>query len=159
MNNPIIRYILVFLAALFLQAIVVRYFEIVHWKPDLLLVVLVMFSIRRGRRAGSTAGFAVGVLNDLASGGLLGLGALARTVTGFVAGTITLFFRDRGQFIFTLFVSGLVQDFIYFYINTLGRDVLWNVIIFVHIIPNLLYTAIVGTVIYYFLDKWLNADD
>ena len=159
MNSSILRYILVFVAALFLQAIAVRYFEIVHWKPDLVLIVLVMFSIRHGRRAGSTAGFAAGLLNDLISGGLLGLGALSRTITGFVAGTIALFFQDRGQFIFTLFVSGLAQDFIYFYINTLGRDVLWQVIIFVHIIPNLLYTAIVGTVIYYFLDKWLNEDD
>lgn len=145
--------------ALLLQAIVVPYFEIVHWKPDLILVILVMFAIRYGRRAGSTAGFSVGVANDFIVGGLLGLGALARTITGFIAGWLGYFFQDRGQFIFTLFISGFIQDVIYIYINTLGREVLWRVIIFVHIIPNLFYTAIVGTVIQYSLDKWLNEDD
>lgn len=118
-----------------------------------------MFAIQYGRRAGSTAGFSVGVANDFIVGGLLGLGALARTITGFIAGWLGYFFQDRGQFIFTLFISGFIQDVIYIYVNTLGREVLWRVIIFVHIIPNLFYTAIVGTVIQYSLNKWLNEDD
>lgn len=159
LNSPLLRYILVFVIALLLQAVVVPYFEIVHWKPDLILVVLIMFSVQYGRRAGSTAGFFAGAANDFISGGLLGLGALSRTITGFVAGWLAYFFQDRGQFIFTLFICGFIQDVIYIYINTLGREVLWRVIIFVHIIPNLFYTAIVGTVIHYSLNKWLNEDD
>jgi rod shape-determining protein MreD len=158
-NNSLFRYAIVFPVALLLQTFVVPYFEIVHWKPDLILIILVMFAIRHGRKLASTAGFLTGVLSDFISGGLLGLGALSRTITGYAAGWAALFFQERGQFIFTLFMSGIVQDGIYFYINTLGREVLWRVIIFVHIIPNLFYTAIVGAVIYYFLSRWLNEND
>jgi rod shape-determining protein MreD len=158
-NNSLSRYAVVFLIAFVLQVSVVPYFEIVHWKPDLVLIVLVMFAIRHGRKHASTAGFLTGVLSDIISGGLLGLGALSRTITGYAAGWLALFFQEKGQFIFTLFLSGVIQDGIYFYINTLGRQVLWRVIIFVHIIPNLFYTAMVGSVIYYFLSRWLNEDD
>ncbi len=159
MNKSHLRYLLVFLAALIVQSTVVKYLEIVHWRPDLLLIILVMYAVQYGRKLGSTAGFLVGVSSDLISGGLLGLGALSKTITGFIAGGVSRLFQERSQFIFTLFLGGLIHDLIYFYINTLGKEVAWRVIWFVHIIPNLFYTAIVGMVIYYFAGRWLKADD
>ncbi len=160
MNNIYWRYGIVFLAALFLQATVVNFLQILYWKPNLPLIVLVIFSLQFGKMPGSTAGFLVGLSSDLISQGLLGLGALCKTVTGYVAGIFGgSVIRERYQFIVALFVAGTVHDLILFFINSLGTDVSWRVIIFVYMIPNLFYTAITGTIIYYFLGRWLHRDE
>ncbi|NIW78920.1 MAG: rod shape-determining protein MreD [Calditrichae bacterium] len=159
MNNPYVRYILVFALALLLQATFIKFIEILNWSPDLILIVLVMFALQFGQSVGTTAGFLIGVLGDLISGGLLGLGALSKTITGFIAGGIGRFFQERSQFIFTLFIAGFTHDLIFYYINTLGGEISWLVILFKQIIPNLFYTALVGTSIYFIIGNWLKGDE
>lgn len=163
MNNSYIRYTIILLLALIFQATIISSVQIRNWKPDLVIIFLVMFALRHGKSAGSTAGFFVGIIGDVMSWKLLGVGAMAKAITGYVAGATARFFQDRSQmvlsFVFSLLISGFVHDFIYFYVNTLGKEISWGVLIFAQIIPNLLYTAIVGTVIYSFLGKWLNEDE
>lgn len=158
MNRQIWKYAFLFLAAFLIQITFVKYIEILHWKPDLILIVLVMFSIQYGPNYGSTAGFITGVLGDVASSHLLGLGALSKTVTGYLAGSLARFFKERSQFIITLAISGFVHHLIYFFISTLGDNFSWHIIIFVYIIPNLFYTALVGFFIYYLLIGWLKEE-
>jgi len=54
--------------------------------PDLPLVVVVLLALRRGPEFGCLAGFAAGLLQDAASGGLIGVQALTKGVVGFVIG-------------------------------------------------------------------------
>ncbi len=133
--------------------------EFAGWKPDLLLIAIVMFAIQYGQNAGSTAGFFTGMVVDFINGGLLGLSALSKSITGYLAGTIHGYFQEKSRFIITLFICGFTHDLIYIFINTLGKNILWQVIIFVHIIPNLFYTAIVGLVIHFLMEKWLEEDE
>ncbi len=159
MNRRYLRYGIAFAVALVLQVTFVQYINILNWRPDLILIMLVIFALHNGQNAGSTAGFLLGVISDLISGGLLGLGALSKTVTGFVAGRIGDFFHERSEFIFTLFISGFLHDLIYFYINTLGVEISWWVIILKFIIPNLVYTSLVGIPIAFLLTNWLQEED
>lgn len=158
MNRQIWKYAFLFIVAFLFQISLVRYIEILNWKPDLILIVLVMFSIQYGPNYGSTAGFVSGVMGDLASSHLLGLGALSKSITGYLAGSLARYFKERSQFIITLVLSGFVHHLIYFFISTLGDSISWHIIIFVHIIPNLFYTALVGFFIYYLLVSWLKED-
>lgn len=153
------RYIGFFIVSLVLQIHIVKYVEIASWKPDLLLIAIVMFAIQYGQTAGSSAGFFLGMASDLISGGLLGLSALAKSITGFTAGGVAKFFQERIQFVLTLLISGLVHDLIYIFINTLGKGILWRVIFFVHIVPNLFYTALVGLAINFLIGKWLKGHE
>ena len=122
-----------------------------------------MFALQNGKSAGSTAGFLIGVVGDIVSWKLLGVGALSKTVTGYVAGGCGRFLQEKSQvvftFLFTLLISGFLHDVLYFYFNTLGKEISWGVLIFAQIIPNLLYTAIIGVAIYSSLGKWLNEED
>ncbi|RMF58791.1 MAG: rod shape-determining protein MreD [Calditrichaeota bacterium] len=158
MNRYIIRYFFVFLGALLLQSTVITpLFQIYYWKPNLILIVLVIFSLHHGQMAGSTAGFLVGLSSDIISSSLLGLGALCKSITGYIAGSFgSELVRERYQFIVALFVAGGVHDIIMLFFNSLGRDMSWKVMIFVYMIPNLFYTAIVGTIIYYFVGRWFH---
>ena len=158
LNSVYTRYAIVFVVALIFQATIVRHLEIGQLKPDLILTVLVMFAIQCGPNAGSTGGFAAGLVSDLMSGGLLGLGALSRSITGYAAAKLSAFFQEKSQFIFTLLICGIIQEAIYLYISTLGRNVFWWAVISSRMV-NLLYTAIVGVSIYFLLSRWLKSDE
>src|SRR2546430_14279934 len=54
--------------------------------PDLPLIVVVLLALRRGPEFGCAAGFAAGLLQDAAGGGLLGVQALTKAVIGFAIG-------------------------------------------------------------------------
>lgn len=54
--------------------------------PDIPLVVAVMVALRRGPEAGCLTGFFAGLLQDVTGPGLVGIQALTKALTGFVAG-------------------------------------------------------------------------
>src|SRR5437764_12852927 len=54
--------------------------------PALPLLVVVLLALRRGPEFGCAAGFAAGLLQDAAGGGLVGVQALTRAVIGFAVG-------------------------------------------------------------------------
>ena len=56
--------------------------------PDIPLIVVVMLALRRGPEFGCGAGFVAGLLQDAATGGLLGVQALTKSVIGFGVGAL-----------------------------------------------------------------------
>jgi rod shape-determining protein MreD len=54
--------------------------------PDLPLIVVVLLALRRGPEFGCLAGFAAGLLQDAAGGGLVGVQALTKAIIGFAIG-------------------------------------------------------------------------
>lgn len=57
--------------------------------PDLVLLVVVWVSLMNGGSAGATTGFISGLILDFASAAPIGLNALTKTVTGFIAGRLS----------------------------------------------------------------------
>lgn len=83
------RFIPVVLAVLIsvvLQATLARYMVGGRWAFDLVLVGVVYASLQQGAVAGMLAGTFGGLLQDTLSGGVLGLGGLTKTITGYVTG-------------------------------------------------------------------------
>jgi len=56
--------------------------------PDLPLILTALVALRRGPEAGCLVGFAAGLLQDAAGGGLLGVQALSRALAGFAMGVL-----------------------------------------------------------------------
>jgi rod shape-determining protein MreD len=54
--------------------------------PDIPLIMVVLVALRRGPEFGCMAGFAAGLLQDAASGGLIGAQALTKALIGFGIG-------------------------------------------------------------------------
>ncbi len=76
---------LVFAAAI-VQVAVVSGIDVLGTTPDLLLVVVVAVAFHRGALAGAIAGFAGGLVVDIATLGVLGVTSLLLTLAGFWAG-------------------------------------------------------------------------
>ena len=56
--------------------------------PDIPLIVVVLLALRRGPEFGCLGGFAAGLLQDAAGGGLLGVQALTKALAGFAVGLL-----------------------------------------------------------------------
>lgn len=149
-----IRYTLVFLVAIIFQFTLVHHIEIFGYRPDLLLIVLVFFSLRKGPNWGMTIGFTVGLIQDCISAHLIGLAALSKTVAGFIAGNLRGKFAESTEFFLTLFICGLIHDLIYFFIYFLGENFIIQSLI-LYTVLNLAYTILFGVVFYYFVEPFL----
>ena len=55
--------------------------------PDIPLIVVLLLALGKGPEVGCIAGFAAGLLQDVATGGFVGAQALTKSVMGFVLGS------------------------------------------------------------------------
>jgi len=55
---------------------------------DLVLIVVVFVAIKAGPVTGTLAGTVAGLMQDALSGGILGIGGLAKTIVGFLSGLL-----------------------------------------------------------------------
>ncbi len=74
--------------AVVLQATLARYMVGGRWVFDLVLVGVVYAALQQGAVAGMLAGTIGGLLQDSLSGGILGVGGLSKTLTGFATGAV-----------------------------------------------------------------------
>lgn len=158
LNNIHFRFILLFAAALILDLTVVKYISIFSWSPDLLLIVVVFYSLKKGPNIGMSSGFAVGLIQDLLSTHFLGLTALSKTLAGFVAGSLSGKLPQRTEFLLTLLISGLVHDVCYFFIYTVGEEFSLQSLLIVFTLPNVVYTVLIGGFSHYLLENWFTED-
>ncbi|GAI02568.1 unnamed protein product [marine sediment metagenome] len=103
----------IIVVALLIQLTLINSVTILGLKPDLLLIVVVVFSLLKGAKEGIISGFASGLLQDIFSTGLLGINALAKTVIGFFCGIIKeKIFYEHILFIIPLitFIASFIQN-------------------------------------------------
>jgi rod shape-determining protein MreD len=92
--------------AVVLQAALARYTVGGRWVFDLVLVGVVYAALQQGAVAGMVAGTVGGLLQDSLSGGILGTGALTKTLTGFIAGGVATQFVVAKPHARTIIVAG-----------------------------------------------------
>jgi rod shape-determining protein MreD len=139
------------LACILIQTTIVPFIAIATIGPDLVLIWIVYLAITRGQMQATTAGFFLGVLLDVFSGGdsMLGLSALTKTLAGFLAGytynenKITQYLGGP-QFPLILLAVSLVHNLLYFVIFLQGSDILWSAAILQFGLPTTVYTAAVA---------------
>ena len=86
MKREYIIPILIFIPTLVVQLTVVPYISVDYFVPDLILALLVYFTLINGQMYGTVTGAIFGLIFDLVSGNLLGLSMFSKTIAGFTAG-------------------------------------------------------------------------
>jgi rod shape-determining protein MreD len=133
-------------AALALQATLVQHLSIAGIRPDLPLVVVVLFGATRGGVVGTLAGFAIGLAQDLTNPAFLGLNALTKSLVGWGAGTMRSHLNAGSLPLHAgvLFVAVLAHDLVYWTIFT--RLALSDLLIgmLTRSLPTAAYTAVIG---------------
>jgi len=78
--------VIIFIPLLILQLTIIPLISIEYIAPDLIVIVLVYYTLLYGQIYGTLLGFFLGFLYDIFSGGLIGGLMFSMTLTGFVAG-------------------------------------------------------------------------
>ncbi|PKM83783.1 MAG: rod shape-determining protein MreD [Firmicutes bacterium HGW-Firmicutes-13] len=81
-----INQVMVILTALIIQGSMLLFLNIGGKQPDLLLIVVICFSILWGSRTGAFIGLAGGFLQDILFGRALGIFALTKMLVGYLSG-------------------------------------------------------------------------
>jgi len=82
------RWLIIIAAAIVVQnsdLLAVEIFGAPRVKPDLLLLLVILYGLVKGEKRGTVAGFLVGLAEDAFSVGYMGTNALCKTVAGFLS--------------------------------------------------------------------------
>lgn len=120
--------VLLLISVALIQSTVMPHLTLWDVKPDLVLLVVISWSLLRGTREGIIWGFIGGLCLDLFSGAPFGLSALALLIVSFLSGLgeATVFRTQVILPLATAFFASLLYNFIFlFVLGVLGWPVVW----------------------------------
>lgn len=150
--------IIYFLPLLLLQLIVIPLISIYQIVPQLILLLLVYYTLLGGQIYGMLLGFFFGLFFDLFSGGVLGSSMLAMTVSAFVIGYFyneNRIHENTGTYLFVafLFLAASIYSLTYSVVGNFNPDVKLRVILFEGMFFPAIYTSLFGFIVVVFQSK------
>lgn len=149
---------LLFFPLLIIQITIVPLIAINGVVPDLLIILLVFYTLRLGQLEGTIIGFSYGLFYDLITGGLLGSSMLSKAITGFVVG---YFFNENKKdiylksYVFPLVVllGSTVDSFILSFFTTIELNTnMLGLFVQQGLLPGI-YTAILSIIVIIFYPR------
>ena len=124
------------LLAFILQLAVIPQFRLMGVTPDLILVIAVVVAVQDGPIEGALVGFFGGLLQDIASPQVMGVGAFSKALAAFLAGILKDFFMTYSillPVLLVFFMSLLEQSLHQASLAVLGQEQLppfrmWSVL-------------------------------
>jgi len=147
----------IIVVALVIQLTLINSITILGLKPDLIMVVVIVFSLLNGTKEGIISGFASGLLLDIFSTGLLGINALVKMVIGFACGALKeKIFYEHILFLIPLvtFISSFLQSIlVFFLLHAFGIEysLVWSVNRVA--LPEALYSSLLSPFIFLVINK------
>lgn len=154
------RYISMFIMIIIcflLQTTLFPNLQLIHIMPNLLVVLTAASGFMYGRKFGMFTGFFCGIFTDCMYGDVIGICIFIYVIIGYFNGmTNKLYFKeDMAIPVLTIALSDLAYGLLYFVCFFLLRGRFTIISYFVNIIvPEMIYTVVLGIVIYKFL-QWL----
>jgi len=144
-----LREALFFLVAIIIQTTLVELIKIKDIKPDIVLLLLIFYGIKKPQYHSTILGFLSGIFQDIIGGGFLGLFALTKTVSGFF---ITIFrrigkFKEIHSYILVLVATCLLHDILFYFIYTFNSHLSFSGMLLRYAIPKTIYTSGIGGII------------
>jgi rod shape-determining protein MreD len=150
--------ILFLISIALIQSTVMPHLTLWGVKPDLMLLVVISWSLLRGTREGIVWGFIGGFCLDLFSGAPLGLSALALLIVSFFSGfgEATVFRTHVILPLATVFFASLTYDLIFLLVfKMLGWSVAWLDSFIRIVLPASLLNVLLTPLVYPTM-RWLH---
>jgi rod shape-determining protein MreD len=142
-----------------LEATLFQFLRIDGIKPDFVIILIISYAILEGGAYSSAIGLVSGLIIDIFYGRALGVNAFSYMITGYIFGQAREnVFKDSilPPLLFNFFAV-IIYQHIYFLImyltgNLLNEGILYTQILLRIILPQAIYNAVIGAIIYrYFL--------
>jgi len=151
MRSEYIYPILVFFPVLIIQTTIIPLVSINGVVPDLVIILLVFYTLRNGQIYGTVLGFIYGLFFDLITGSLLGSAMLAKTLAGFIAGyfanenKIEIYFKSY-NFALIVLLCSVINSVINTFFSSIELNSNLLIMVFqLGLLPGL-YTAVVSLI-------------
>jgi rod shape-determining protein MreD len=147
--------IIIFFPVLLFQITVIPLISINGIIPDLILILLVYYSISYGQVYGTVLGASYGFLFDLITGTLLGSMMLSKTIAGFIAGYYSAETR-REKFLstyaltFIVLLCAVIDSVIFSFFSAVDFNTNIFKLFFDQALLPALYTGVVSSIIILF---------
>lgn len=150
--------VVLFFPLLLLQSTLVPLISIVGIIPDLILILLVYFTLRMGQIHGTVLGFIYGFLLDMITGNIFGSAMISKTISGFVTGyfynenKLDFYFKS---FVFSLIVllSSTIDSFVFSFFSSVELEKSILLRFFEQGMFPGIYTAIISLVLVMFYPR------
>lgn len=144
-------YALLIMFSLVIQTTVLSMWPFLQVSPDLLLIIIVVFSLLNGPIFGAKFGFVAGLALDLLTGNMIGLYGIIRMLIGFSVGLIaSRFYKEN--YVVPLFcvILATLLDQIFYLLGLLvfGRVVPWIFAFQQVLLPLCIYNGILCLLLY-----------
>jgi rod shape-determining protein MreD len=140
-------YVLLALLLIPIQAALITPLSLGGIKPDLALACAFIIGLLAGPFEASLAGVGIGLLQDIASAGTLGLGAFSRGAIGLFAGLLGRHVLDTANPAMALVLAAcsLVEGILFsFFWQLTAGDAPIARLVFTRMLPQALYTGVAG---------------
>jgi len=150
--------LLLFIPILLLQVLVVPYLELNGIVPDLVLILLVFYTLKYGQLYGIILGFVLGACIDFSTGSILGSSMFTKTLAAFIAG----YFYNENQvgtiiksplFLVIIFLAGLVNAVAFSLIANFDISLNLFSLLFEQGILPAIYTTVIASLVMIFSPK------
>lgn len=139
---------------LILESTLFQFTRIFGIKPDFTIVLIVAYSILRGKNYGIFIGITSGIIIDLMYGKVIGVNGLAYMLTGFLIGQFyDSVFKDSyfPAIVFNI-AAVIVYQHIFLLISYFTKvDVVYTDALLKVIIPQAIYNGVVGGILYRYI--------
>lgn len=164
MNQEIRYFLIIFIffgiTSVVLQGMFVPYLELQSaWRPDLVVVIVLLIGRRFGATLGSTTGFILGIMQDALSPMSIGLTALPKAFCGYAAGKMQPL-KLEGSINLLWFITFIfVHEFVVFFILQFKLDVSFTYLLYSRVFPNTIYTSVMLTITYFSTQKYFMREE
>jgi len=150
--------VIYFFPVLLIQVLVVPYLELNGIVPDLILILIVFYTLKFGQLYGIILGFILGGITDFSTGSILGSSMFTKTLSAFIAG----YFSNDNQtssiiksplFLGIIFLSSLVNAIAYSLIANFDISLNIFTLIFEEGFLPAVYTTIIASIVMIFSPK------
>jgi rod shape-determining protein MreD len=130
------------ISAIILQVILVPLIEISGWRPDFVLIVVLLISKRFGTVPGSTSGFILGILQDSLTTMPVGISAFPKAIVGYALGKAKGTRTEGGMYYFWFVLMIFLHELIFYLFLQFKMEVSYSYLVFSRIFPNTVYSTI-----------------
>ncbi len=149
MTINLLKPFLFFIPLIIVQLVIVPLISIFSAVPNLILILIVYFTLLNGQLYGTILGFVFGLFSDLFSGGLIGAYMFSFTLSAFIAG---YFFNENKIekntktyfFLFILLVAAVINSFINSTVSNSNNEITFSFLFFEGALLPGIYTALFG---------------
>lgn len=156
MRSEYLWSLLLFFPVLVVQTTFIPLISIGSIVPDLVLILLIFYTLRNNQLYGTALGFVYGFLFDIITGSLLGSAMLSKTLAGFTAGYFaTETKRDKYlrsyYFSFIVLLCAVIDLIVYSFFGPaeISRNIL--LLFFQQAMLPGLYTAVISLIVLIFI--------